>query len=157
VLEAEHGPQCDEAADGILALEKMKKKRYDLVLTDIDMPQMTGPEVCRYLRENPPYPNLKVVMMSGRADPDEMARMLLNGANDYLVKPLSIVQLQSNGTDPKKRASSERLARATHSREVVLFLVSLVRNFQDSFLPCFLPSSSGGEIGRFSPTRPQTP
>src|ERR1019366_5723936 len=95
VLEAEDGPQCDEAADGVLALEKIKEKRYDLVLTDIDMPKMTGPEVCRHLRENPPYPNLKVVMMSGRAEPDEMAKMLLNGANDYLVKPLRIVQLQS--------------------------------------------------------------
>jgi response regulator RpfG family c-di-GMP phosphodiesterase len=95
VLEAEDGPQCDEAADGVLALEKIKEKRYDLVLTDIHMPKMTGPEVCRHLRENPPYPNLKVVMMSGRAEPDEMARMLLNGANDYLGKPLSIVQLQS--------------------------------------------------------------
>jgi putative two-component system response regulator len=95
VLEAENGPQCDEATDGVLALEKMKEKRYDLVLLDIDMPKMTGPELCRRLRENPPYPNLKVVMMSGRADPDEMARMLLNGANDYLVKPFSIVQVQS--------------------------------------------------------------
>ena len=95
VLEAEGGPQCDEADDGILALEKTKKNRYDLVLADIQMPKMTGSELCRHLRENPPYPNLKVVMMSGRAEPDEMAKMLLNGANDYLVKPLSSVQLQS--------------------------------------------------------------
>jgi cyclic di-GMP phosphodiesterase len=94
-LESENGPQCDEAADGIVALEMINKKKYDLVLTDIDMPRMTGPEVCSYLRENPPYPNLKVVMVSGRASPDEMAKMLLNGANDYLSKPLSIVQLQS--------------------------------------------------------------
>ena len=70
-------------------------KRYDLVLSDIDMPEMTGPEVCRHLRENPPSPHLKIIMMSGRATSDEMARMLLNGADDYLSKPLSIVQLQS--------------------------------------------------------------
>ena len=73
----------------------IKAKRYDLVLLDIDMPEMKGPEVCRHLRENPPYPHLKIVMMSGRADPDEMARMLLNGADDYLTKPLSAVRLQS--------------------------------------------------------------
>jgi len=46
---------------------------------------MSGLELCRRC-ENIPYPNLKVVMMSGRADPDEMARMLLNGANDFIVK-----------------------------------------------------------------------
>lgn len=95
VLEAEDGPRCDEADSGEMALEKIKGSRYDLLLLDVDMPEMTGVEVCRFLRENPPYPNLKVVMMSGRADPDEMARMLLNGANDYLVKPLSVTRLQS--------------------------------------------------------------
>jgi response regulator RpfG family c-di-GMP phosphodiesterase len=95
VLEAEDGPRCDEAANGVFALEMIGAKRYDLVLSDIDMPEMTGPEVCRHLRSNPPCPNLKIVMMSGRATPDEMARMLLNGADDYLAKPLSIVQLQS--------------------------------------------------------------
>lgn len=95
VLEAENGPRCDEAANGVFALEMIGAKRYDLVLSDIDMPEMTGPEVCRHLRETPPYPHLKIVMMSGRATSDEMAKMLLNGADDYLTKPLSVVRLQS--------------------------------------------------------------
>ena len=94
-LEPADGPRCDEAANGVLALEAIKAKRYDLVLLDIDMPEMTGPEVCRFLRENPPCPHLKVIMMSGRATPDEMARMLSNGADDYLTKPLSAVRLQA--------------------------------------------------------------
>lgn len=94
-LEAHDGPQCDEAANGALALEAIRSKRYDLVLLDIDMPVMTGPEVCRYLRENPPYPHLKIAMMSGRATSDEMARMLLKGSDDYLSKPISVIQLQS--------------------------------------------------------------
>jgi putative two-component system response regulator len=95
VLEAEDGPQCDEAADGAAALEMIAAKRYDLVLSDIDMPKMKGPELCRRLRETPPYPHLKIVMMSGRASSDEMAKMLLNGSDDYITKPISIVQLQS--------------------------------------------------------------
>ena len=94
-LEADDGPQCDEAANGNLALEAIKAKRYDLVLLDIAMPEMTGPEVCRHLRDNPPYPHLKIVMMSGRSTPDEMSQMLLNGADDYLTKPMSVIQLQS--------------------------------------------------------------
>jgi putative two-component system response regulator len=94
-LEAEAGPECDEAANGVEAVQAILSKRYDLVLLDIDMPAMTGPEVCRYLRENPPSPHLKIFMMSGRATPDEMARMLLGGADDYLAKPLSVVTLQS--------------------------------------------------------------
>ena len=48
-LEAEDGPRCDEAANGLFALEMIGAKRYDLVLSDIDMPEMTGPQVCRHL------------------------------------------------------------------------------------------------------------
>lgn len=94
-LESEDGPRCDEAGTGTEALEATKEKRYDLLLTDIDMPQMKGSELCRLLRDEPPCPHLKIIMMSGRATSDEMARMLLSGADDYLAKPISIVQLQA--------------------------------------------------------------
>lgn len=93
-LQAE-GIPCDEAANGTLALQAIHAKRYDLVLSDIDMPEMTGPEVLRQLREVPPCPHLKIIMISGRASSDEMAQMLLAGADDYLTKPLSMVQLLS--------------------------------------------------------------
>jgi response regulator RpfG family c-di-GMP phosphodiesterase len=93
-LEA-NGAQCDEASSGDVALEKIAQKRYDLLLLDIHFPGLLGPELCRLVRANPPCPHLKVIMMSGAATPDEMAKMLLNGADDYLSKPLSIVQLQS--------------------------------------------------------------
>jgi putative two-component system response regulator len=94
ILQAQGFP-CDEAVDGISALEAVRAKPYDLVLLDIDMPRMTGLEVCRHLREMPPCPHLKIIMMSGRATADDLAQMLLDGSDDYLTKPLSIVQLQS--------------------------------------------------------------
>ncbi len=94
-LESKDGPQYDEAANGALALAALRAQRYDLVLTDIDMPELTGPELCRQLRDQPPCPHLKIIMMSGRATSDEMARMLLQGADDYLAKPMSVVQLQA--------------------------------------------------------------
>ncbi|HZZ78910.1 MAG TPA: HD domain-containing phosphohydrolase [Gemmataceae bacterium] len=87
--------QCDHAENGLRALEAIKKKRYDIVLLDIDMPRMTGPDVCRRLRENPPCPHMKIIMVSGRASSDEMASMLLAGADDYLTKPLSAPRLQA--------------------------------------------------------------
>lgn len=90
-----HGLHCESAEDGPTALAMIQTKPFDLVLLDIDMPGITGLEVCRRLREAPPTPNLKIVMFSGRACADEMARMLLAGANDYLTKPFSLVQLFS--------------------------------------------------------------
>jgi response regulator RpfG family c-di-GMP phosphodiesterase len=89
------GLQCDEAGNGWLALEAAQAKPYDLVLLDINMPGIEGPEVCRRLRESVAWPNLKIIMFSGRATAEEMARMLLAGADDYLTKPFSIIQLQA--------------------------------------------------------------
>jgi response regulator RpfG family c-di-GMP phosphodiesterase len=93
ILEAE-GIRCDEAHDGSIALQMTDNERYDLVLLDIDMPGMQGTEVLQRLRENPPAPHLKVIMLSGRASPDEMARLMRLGADDYVSKPFSQVQLR---------------------------------------------------------------
>lgn len=89
------GVQCDEAANGALALESVHHKRYDLVLLDVDMPEMTGLEVCRQLREQPPSAHLKIVMFSGRSTSDELAQMMMAGADDYLTKPFSVIQLRA--------------------------------------------------------------
>src|SRR5439155_22329985 len=62
---------------------------------DIDMPGMTGAAVCRRLREDTAFSHLKILMMSGRASPDDMARLMAAGADDYLSKPISLVQLQA--------------------------------------------------------------
>lgn len=92
---AADGLQCEGAAGGAAALELVRAKAFDLVLLDIDMPGINGLEVCRQLREAPPAPNLKIVMFSGRSSADELAQMLLAGADDYVTKPFSLVQLLS--------------------------------------------------------------
>jgi response regulator RpfG family c-di-GMP phosphodiesterase len=94
VLMAE-GIECAEANNGRLAWQSLQRNRFDLVLSDIDMPEMRGPELLRQVRLVPPSPHLKMIMVSGRASADEMAQLLLAGADDYLSKPLSIVQLLS--------------------------------------------------------------
>ena len=86
---------CEEASGGAQALEALRGGRFDLVLLDVDMPGMSGPEVCRRLREDPPSAHLKVIMVSGRASPDEMAQIMLAGADDYLTKPPGALQLQA--------------------------------------------------------------
>jgi cyclic di-GMP phosphodiesterase len=86
---------CDEAANGRLAWESLQTHIYDLVVSDSDMPEMNGLELLQRLRESPPTPHLKVIMISGRVSGDEMAHMLSQGADDYLTKPLSIGQFLS--------------------------------------------------------------
>ena len=89
------GLQCDEAANGVLGLKAFANHSYDLVLLDIDMPEMDGLEVCRRLRRIPDQHHLKVILFSGRVEGDEMAPMLLTGADDFLTKPFSPIQLQN--------------------------------------------------------------
>jgi putative two-component system response regulator len=89
------GLECHQADNGKTALAALGNQHCDLVLLDIDMPEMTGIQVLHRLREEPPYPNLKVIMASGRASPDEMAEMMLAGADDYLTKPFSPAQLKA--------------------------------------------------------------
>jgi response regulator RpfG family c-di-GMP phosphodiesterase len=85
----------EEAGDGKQALEMVQAHPFDLVLLDIDLPSMKGNEVLSALRAAPPWPNLKIIMFSGRSAPDEMAQLMLGGADDYLVKPFTTVQLQA--------------------------------------------------------------
>jgi len=88
------GISCTEVGCGLSALEAVSSAPYDLVLLDINLPNLSGPEVLQRLREQPPTPHLKVIMFSGMSTSDEMAKMLLAGADDYITKPFSIVQLQ---------------------------------------------------------------
>lgn len=89
------GVACDEAGTGPDAVAQAAQKPYDLVLLDVDLPGYSGEEVLRRLRRNPPSPHLKVVMFSGTAGGDELSRLMLAGADDFLTKPFSVVQLRA--------------------------------------------------------------
>lgn len=87
------GIRCDVAASGAEALKALATQPYDLVLLDIAMPGLSGQEVCRRLRANPPTANLKIVIFSGHLTAEELAELLAAGADDYITKPFSIVEL----------------------------------------------------------------
>jgi response regulator RpfG family c-di-GMP phosphodiesterase len=93
-LQAE-GLACDEAASGPDAVERALRLPYDLILLDVDLPGFNGEEVLRRVRRNPPAPHLKVIMFSGNASGDELSRILLAGADDFVTKPFSVVQLRA--------------------------------------------------------------
>jgi response regulator RpfG family c-di-GMP phosphodiesterase/tRNA A-37 threonylcarbamoyl transferase component Bud32 len=85
--------ECHEASNGEEALRLLNERPFDLVLLDIDMPKLSGTEVLRRLRAQPPFNNLKIIMVSGGVSPDELSAMLALGADDYLAKPLSRAEL----------------------------------------------------------------
>jgi response regulator RpfG family c-di-GMP phosphodiesterase len=91
------GIECEEAVDGLKALDALAARPFDLVLLDIDMPNLNGTETMKRVRQNPPAPNLKIVMFSGRTAPDELAQLHAPGvrADEFLPKPFTIAQLRA--------------------------------------------------------------
>ena len=86
---------CEEVETGPAAVSQALAKPFDLVLLDVDLPGLGGEQVLKKLRQNPPSAHLKVVMLSGRTSGDDLSRLLAAGADDYLTKPFSVVQLRA--------------------------------------------------------------
>ncbi len=87
--------QVLEAADGTTALDRAAAFRPDLVLLDIDLPDLSGLEVCRRLKEDADLAKMKIVMLTAAAQREDVARGLAAGADEYLTKPFSPVRLLS--------------------------------------------------------------
>jgi two-component system chemotaxis response regulator CheY len=76
-----------DAPNGRVALEKLSANSVDIVLTDIDMPEMNGLEFIESARTQ--YQSLPIVILSTHGDEATRDKGLMLGANDYLTKPLS--------------------------------------------------------------------
>ena len=83
--------QVDVAANGKEALERLKGKSYDLVITDHDMPEMTGVELVRKIKQSDA--SVKIVMISGYPNMQEFVAKSI-GADEYLAKPLRLKMLE---------------------------------------------------------------
>jgi two-component system, chemotaxis family, chemotaxis protein CheY len=83
-----------EAGDGQEALEKIKERKFDLVLTDIRMPRMDGLELVRQVRGEIGKDELPIVIISTKGSEREVELGLSVGANGYLSKPISMAKLR---------------------------------------------------------------
>lgn len=83
----DHGYEVVVARDGTAALGLVPTERFDLVLSDIVMPGMTGYEVCRRIKRDLGHPDLPVVLLTGLSDPMDIVRGLECGADNYITKP----------------------------------------------------------------------
>ncbi len=75
------------ATDGPSALEKARRQRPDLILLDVEMPGMTGHEVCRHLKASRETADIPVVFVTGLNQAEDEERGLALGAIDYITKP----------------------------------------------------------------------
>jgi len=83
--------EVDEAEDGLLGIEKIKKEDFDLILCDIKMPKMDGVEVLEAVKKI--KPEIPIVMISGHGDLDTAVNTMRLGAFDYISKPPDLNRL----------------------------------------------------------------
>lgn len=84
-----------EAADGTSALEAVGAHRPDLVCLDVLMPGLDGIEVCQRLRHRPEHAHLPILLLTALNQPEDTARGLEAGANDFLSKPFDESELSA--------------------------------------------------------------
>lgn len=84
-----------EAMDGQEAILKLREETPDLLLLDWMLPHVSGIEVCRQVRRDPALRNLPIIMLTARAEENDRIRGLDAGADDYLSKPFSPVELMA--------------------------------------------------------------
>ena len=87
------GCEVDTARSGAEALRKALACAPDLVLLDIQMPELDGIETCRRLRQAPQLHEVPIIMVTTRGDPDMVAAAFAAGCSDYLTKPVDKLEL----------------------------------------------------------------
>ena len=83
----------DEAEDGVAALAKLKGGKFDFVISDWNMPNMTGIELLRAVRADPALAGLPVLMITAEAKKENIIEAAQAKANGYIVKPFTAAVL----------------------------------------------------------------
>lgn len=87
------GLDCVEATDGLDALKKVGRGRFDVVLTDLNMPMMDGLKLINHLRKSPATRALPIVIITTEGKAEDRDRAMALGANAFLVKPVKDAQI----------------------------------------------------------------
>lgn len=88
-LRAEPGISFSQAASGLEAIEKMSLKGFDLVVLDLNMPDIGGLEVVEFIRGQDRLRGLPILIVTTRGDDTSRSRVLAAGASSFLTKPFT--------------------------------------------------------------------
>jgi len=120
---------CDfvSAANGIEALEKARSENPDLILLDINMPEMDGFEVLKKIRADESLAHLPVIFLTAaRPDPLDVQTGLNLGADDYVIKPFDRRELMARiHTKLRVKESEDAIRRRNHEMNVMLEIVNI--------------------------------
>lgn len=98
------GYSTEEASDGIEAIEKCRKNKYDILIIDIMMPELDGFSACREIRK---FSDVPIIMLSARGEEYDKLNGFGLGVDDYVVKPFSPKELMMRIDAIMKRAGKK--------------------------------------------------
>jgi len=84
----------DEAEDGAVALHMLRNGKYDFVVSDVNMPNMTGFELLKAIRGDASLKHLPVLMVTAEARKEDILLAAQTGASGYVVKPFTKATLE---------------------------------------------------------------
>lgn len=118
-LEAE-GFNVQRATNGEEALVLVAESPPDLILLDWMMPHVSGLEVCRRLKMRPETRGIPIIMLSARSEEVDKVRGLETGADDYVIKPYSIIELMARLRAHLRRTRPATLGLALEWADITL-------------------------------------
>jgi len=87
------GVKIVEANDGVDGLKKLSGDKFDLILSDINMPIMDGLKLVSLVRRDPNFKDVPIVIITTEGASEDRERALSLGANDYITKPIQTTQI----------------------------------------------------------------
>lgn len=118
-LEAE-GFRVLKAEDGEEALLLIREDTPDIIVLDWMMPNISGIEVCRQLKMRPETRAIPVIMLSARSEEVDKVRGLETGADDYVVKPYSVIELMARVRTQLRRVRPSTIGVRLEYEDIVL-------------------------------------
>lgn len=112
------GFESDITANGKIAIEKLKQKSYDIILMDLQMPEMNGFEATEYIR-NIMHSNTPIIALTADVTTVDLAKCRAVGMNDYVAKPLDERQLYSKIVSLVKSASKLNSKEENENEEII--------------------------------------
>jgi CheY-like chemotaxis protein len=103
LLERRYGCLVHEATDGQAALVALEADLPDLMLLDVSMPNVTGPELLEKLRADPRFERLPVAMITAVGERETVLESIERGVVDYIRKPLRVLAVERRLTDLFRR------------------------------------------------------
>ena len=113
------------AVDGVMALSKIEKVKFDLILLDVMMPELDGFEVCRLLKANPETSDIPVVFLTAKAEVESMVTGFEIGGADYITKPFNSIELLARvKTHISIKQKSDLLKKATATTNKLFSIIA---------------------------------